>query len=355
MMSVLTAMHIHIRKQSPTLRRPLILTLLGLNLLISVSLLLGRYPLTINDITNILQHLWSSNNTLNTNSHILLTIIIQSRLPRIIAAIIIGAGLAIAGTAFQAVFRNPLVSPGLLGVLNGCAFGAALDMVYHVNIFGISLLAVISGLIAVILGLLIARSIGGHSILYLLLGGIISNALFAGLLTLVKYIADPQEQLPSIIFWLLGSLSTVSIPLLTITAPIIIVASMLLILLGRILDVISLGDDEALSLGIPVIHLRYGIIFLATIISALTVCLAGIIGWIGLLIPHLTRLIFGASHQRILPLSAIIGACFLLVADDIARLIGDGEIPLGVVTELLGASVFFLLLSKMGRNSHGIA
>lgn len=352
-MSALTATSVH--TQSPTLRLPLLLALLGLSGLICVSLLLGRYPLTINDMKDLLQYLWSQNHPLSTNSHILLTIITQSRLPRILAAIIIGAGLAIAGTAFQAVFRNPLVSPGLLGVLNGCAFGAALGMVYHVNIYGVSLLAVLTGLIAVIIGLLIARSIGGHSILYLLLGGIISNALFAGLLALVKYIADPQEQLPSIIFWLLGSLSSVSIPLLTITAPIIIIASTLLMLLGRILDVISLGDDEALSLGIPVVPLRYGIIFLATIISALTVCLAGIIGWIGLLIPHLTRLIFGANHRLVLPLSAILGACFLLVADDIARLISNGEIPLGVVTELLGAGIFFFLLSKMGRNSHGLA
>ncbi|BDM65866.1 iron ABC transporter permease [Shewanella sp. NFH-SH190041] len=326
------------------LRLSFIFSFLLLFSLVIASLLLGRYAISLPDFTAMIKTALGHPALPDSKYQLLSTIVFDSRLPRVLSAILVGAALAVGGSAFQAVFRNPLVSPGLLGVLNGCAFGAALGMVLNSGLYTVAAFACIAGLCAVFIGILIARCIGGHSIMLLLLGGIISNALFAGLLSLVKYMADPQEQLPGIVFWLLGSLSTVSLPLLKLAAPVMIIAMLILMALGNMLDALSLGDDEAQSLGVPVVPMRYGVIFLATLISALTVCLAGVVGWIGLLIPHLTRLIWGAGNKVVMPLSAVLGAGFLLMCDDLARLLTTNEIPLGVVTELLGAGCFFLLL-----------
>ncbi|MDG6898010.1 ABC transporter permease [Actinobacillus delphinicola] len=316
----------------------------------AISLLLGRYPISVLHFMEALADKIGVSHFLSiSQEHLINAVIWHGRFPRILTAIIIGAGLALAGTAFQAVFRNPLVSPALLGVLNGCAFGAALGLILNGGHLLVPLLACLFGCIAVLVGVLIAKRIGGDSILLLILGGIISNAFFAGLLSLVKYIADPEDQLPSIVYWLLGSLSNVSLPLVAILCPILFIAMFILLCLGRQLDAMSLGDEEALSLGIPVVKMRYFIILLATIISAITVCIAGVVGWVGLLIPHLTRLIWGASHRFVLPLSAILGAIFLILSDDLARLLSVSEIPLGVVTELLGAMLFFFLLLRNWR------
>ncbi|MCG9777711.1 FecCD family ABC transporter permease [Photobacterium damselae] len=328
------------------LRLSIKLTAAVMTLLAISSLLLGRYAISFHDLVAALQTALGHPDLESNHYEVIKAVVFHARLPRVITALIVGAGLAIAGSAFQAVFRNPLVSPGLLGVLNGCAFGAALGLVLQAGLYGVPLLACFFGCLAVAIGVLIAKRIGGDSILLLILGGIISNALFAGLLSLVKYMADPENQLPGIIYWLLGSLSSVSLPLLEVTLPIMVIAMALLLVLGRVLDAMSLGDDEALSLGIPVSTMRYGVIFLATIISAITVCIAGVVGWVGLLIPHLTRLIWGASHRFVLPLSALLGAIFLLIADDLARMLTSSEIPLGVVTELLGAVIFFFLLTR---------
>lgn len=314
------------------------------------SLILGRYPITFSHFIEAIVDKFCGTHFLSSNyAHIINAVIWHGRFPRILTAMIVGAGLALAGTAFQAVFRNPLVSPALLGVLNGCAFGAALGLILNGGHLLVPLLACLFGCIAVLVGVLIAKRIGGDSILLLILGGIISNAFFAGLLSLVKYIADPEDQLPSIVYWLLGSLSSISLPLVAILCPILFLAMFILLCLGRQLDAMSLGDEEALSLGIPVVKMRYFIILLATIISAITVCIAGVVGWVGLLIPHLTRLIWGASHRFVLPLSAILGAIFLILSDDLARLLSVSEIPLGVVTELLGAMLFFFLLLRNWR------
>lgn len=324
--------------------RIFILSLLLLLAGITTSLTIGRYPISFSALLG-----YATLDTTDPHYALLHNILIDSRLPRILAAVLVGAGLSVSGAAYQAVFRNPLVSPGLLGVLSGCAFGAALAIVMGLSGLWIPALACVAGLVAVASGVAIASLFASPSVLMLVLGGIISNALFTGLLSVVKYVADPQDQLPTIIYWMLGSLSAVDNHALVWTAPVLVAAIILLAAIGRVLDVMTLSEDEAYSLGVPVRFYRYAIIVLATLISALTVSLAGMVGWVGLLIPHLTRLLVGASNVWLLPVSVCLGGCFLLLCDGLARTLAPGEIPLGIITELLGALAFIALLRYVRR------
>ncbi|WP_277961706.1 iron ABC transporter permease [Pseudomonas sp. RIT-To-2] len=314
-----------------------------------VALTIGRYPVPLSQLMSFLGA-WAGLSSLPDDQYTLLhSVVFDSRLPRVIAGALVGAGLSVSGAAYQAVFRNPLVSPGLLGVLSGCAFGAAVGIVADLHGLWIPLLACATGLVAVAVGVTIGNLFGMTSILMLVLGGIVANALFTSLLSITQYVADPQSQLPTIVYWLLGSLSAVDQHALAFTAPVLLLAIGVLCLLGRAIDALSLSDDEALSLGVPVRRIRYGVIVLATLISALTVSLAGMVGWVGLLVPHLARLLVGPANTRLLPVSAGLGACFLLAADALARSLGAGEVPLGVVTELLGALAFVLVLHRVRR------
>lgn len=271
------------------------------------------------------------------------------RLPRIAAAIIVGASLASSGAAFQAVFRNPLVSPGLLGVLAGASFGAALGIVLGLPWAGMQTLAFLTGLAAVALGLGIAALFRGAPLIMLVLGGMISSALFASLLSVVKYVADPMNELPNIVYWLMGNLAQPGGGQVAMLFPPMLFGVAVLAALGRALDVLSMGDDEARSLGAPVTAIRYGTIAVATLVSALTVSMAGIVGWVGLIVPHIARLAFGAANTRLIPASALLGATFLLATDTLARTIASTEIPIGIMTELVGIPVFLLVLGRTWR------
>lgn len=320
------------------------LCVLGLFSLYSLSL--GRFHTSFLELLIFFKQSFFGGDLAQEKIKLLKALVLETRAPRVLAAVVIGAGLSISGALLQGVFKNPLVSPAILGVLNGAAFGASLGLILHLSYTVLPLLACIFGMVAVFLGLFIARRIGGGSILLLILGGLISNAVFAGALSLVKYLADPQDELPSIVFWLLGGLGSIRLDFLYLVAPILCVIVLTSCFLGRLLDVLCLGDDEAMSLGLDAAKLRFLLIIVASFACALCVCLAGVIGWIGLLIPHLMRLCFGASNRYILPLCAIYGGLFLLFCDDLARSLSANEIPLGVITQLLGALCFFLLLLR---------
>lgn len=331
------------------LHSPLLLSLLALIMTAACALLLGRYQISIHEFLTFIATMLGLSDMPAQRYDLLHSLIIEARLPRVIAAVLVGAGLSVSGAAYQGVFRNPLVSPGLLGVLSGCAFGAALGIIWHLRPLAIALVACVTGLIAVAVGLGIAHMFRTRSILLLVLGGIVANALFTSLLSIAQYMADPVDQLPSIVYWLLGSLSAVDVQALWIIGPILAVAIVLLCLTGRAIDALSLSDDEALSLGVPVEQIRGGLIVLTTLICALTVSLAGMVGWIGLLIPHLARLLVGPGNTRLLPLSACLGGIFLLAADGVARSVSAGEIPLGIITELFGAIAFVLVLHRVRK------
>ena len=314
-----------------------------------LALLAGRYSISLAEFSEFVIRPLGLGGLPPGRAQLLHSLIIDARLPRVIAAVLVGAGLSVSGAAYQAVFRNPLVSPGLLGVLSGCEFGAALGIIWHWQALPIALLACVTGLIAVAVGVGIAHMFQTSSILLLVLGGIVANALFTSLLSMTQYIADPVDQLPSIVYWLLGSLSAVDHQALLVIAPLLTLGIVVLCLGGRAIDALSLSDDEAHSLGVPVRTIRYAVIVLATLICALTVSLAGMVGWVGLLVPHLARLLVGPSNARLLPVSACLGGVFLLAADAAARSLAPGEIPLGIITELFGAVAFVLVLQRVRK------
>ncbi|MBI5591729.1 MAG: iron ABC transporter permease [Deltaproteobacteria bacterium] len=324
---------------------PILLAVLCLTAVISVCL--GRYPLSLGDLGRFVGLRVSDLPVMDSLQYqIIKNILIDIRLPRIAAAILIGSALSVSGAVFQSMFINPLVSPGLLGVLAGASFGAAVGMILAKNWFVVQLGAFAFGLIAVLAAVAMSALNRGDRLLMLILGGIISGALFTSLLAVVKYLADPYVQLPAIVYWLMGGLSTVdTMTVLTASGP-IISGILVLLFLSSHLNVLSMGDEEARSLGLNVVFLRILFIFLATVISALTVVMGGIIGWVGLLIPHIARMIVGPDNRLLLPASALIGATYLLIADDISRLLFNVEIPLGILTSLIGIPFFAFILRK---------
>lgn len=325
---------------------PLLLALLAAMVF---SLALGRYPLPPLEVVRFGLAQVGLADIPPERLSLLHNLIVEIRLPRILAAVLVGGALSVSGAAFQAVFRNPLVSPGLMGVLAGAAFGAALGLVISGNWWVVQFSAFAMGMVAVVVGVAIAALFGRGTVVMLVLGGIISGALFSSLLSLVKYMADPYNQLPAIVYWLMGSLAMADLRDVGRMAIPMGLGILTLASLGRALDALAMGDDEARSLGVPVEKVRYGVIATATLVSALTVSMAGMIGWIGLLVPHVARLMVGPVNARLLPASACLGGIFLLAADALARNLTTTEIPIGIVTELLGIPAFLLVLHRVRR------
>ncbi|VEB97214.1 Probable ABC transporter permease protein HI_1471 [Cedecea lapagei] len=271
----------------------------------------------------------------------------QVRLPRIMTGLLIGAALAAAGTTYQGIFRNPLVSPDILGVSAGAGLGASLAIWCGMPIEIVQLFAFCGGLLVVYGVLFITRASTRHDpVLTLVLAGIALGTVAGAGISLIKIIADPYTQLPSITFWLLGGLSTVTPADLLLCAPLIVAAMLPLLLLRWRMNLLTLSDDEATSLGINVKRLRLVLIVCATLMTASAVSVAGIIGWIGLVVPHISRLMIGSNHQRLLPVAMCLGATLLLITDTLARTLASTEIPLGILTAFIGAPFFLSLLLR---------
>jgi iron complex transport system permease protein len=319
-----------------------------------LALSVGKYPIAIVEIPKFLLASFGLCDMAADRYAALANVIVDIRLPRVLAAVLVGAALSSSGTAFQAVFRNPLVSPGLLGVLGGASFGAALGIVLGLSWYLVQTLAFVMGLAAVVFGVGVARLFGNSSTLTLVLGGMVSGALFSSLLSITKYVADPMNALPNIVYWLMGNLAQSDLHQIGWLAFPMAGGVVLLSVLGRALDALAMGDDEARALGVPVGAVRFAVIATATLVSSLTVSVAGMIGWIGLIVPHVVRLALGASNTRLMPSAAMFGAIFLLGADYFARTVADTEIPIGIVTELLGIPIFLVVLSRTSRgwNEH---
>jgi len=278
------------------------------------------------------------------------TVLFQIRLPRVAAALLVGAALAAAGASYQTLFRNPLVSPDILGVSAGAGFGAVLGILLSLPVFAIQGLGFVTGLITVSIVYALARALRSQNeILVLVLAGIVVGALAGAGISLVKILADPYNQLPAITFWLLGSLSGIKLVDLQTVAPLVIAGLVPLVLLRWRIVVLSLGDDEARALGVNVRFVRGVVIAAATLITATAVSVSGIIGWIGLVIPHMARLLVGPRYDRVLPAAALMGAAFLVLIDTVARAAARTEIPLGLLTALFGAPVFVWLLARGRR------
>lgn len=320
--------------------------LLGFMLL---SVLIGKYGFNAEDYLTYFKAVIKGEDL--KNYQVMHTLITEIRLPRIMACIIIGASLAISGSAYQAMFVNPLVSPSILGVLSGAGFGAAIGMFFGLNEYLIQLSTFAFGFIAVLTALSISAFYSrSGSIIVLVLGGVISGSLFTSLLSALKYAADPNDSLPAITYFLMGSLGFASKNFIQISILPMFVGILLLAFSGKYLNALSLGEEEAKSLGINVARVKIFVILVATFISALSVTIAGIIGWIGLIVPHMARFIFGVDNRAVLSSSAMIGAIFLLFCDNFSRLMFTFEVPIDIVTSLFGIPIFILVLRRAKKS-----
>lgn len=278
------------------------------------------------------------------------TVVFLIRMPRIIAAALIGAALSTAGVAYQGMFRNPMVSPDILGASTGACFGAALSILLGFGFFGITVTAFVFGLTAVFLAYIISRFSRLNATLALVLGGVMISSLFSAGTSFIKLIADTQDQLPAITYWLMGSLVSIKQSDLLFTAIPILMGIVPLFLLRWRINLLTVGEDEAKSLGINTGLLRLIVIVCATLVTTASVAVSGMIGWVGLVIPHFCRLIYGYDYRRLVPASALMGATFLILVDDIARIALASEIPLGILTSFVGAPVFIYLILTGGED-----
>jgi iron complex transport system permease protein len=311
--------------------------------LIVIGFAVGRYPISIPELASLL-----SGNAVPANVE---TVIMQVRGPRILAALLVGAALAAAGTAYQGMFRNPLVSPDILGVSTGAALGAVLAIFVSSSIFFAQLFAFAGGLLAVALVYGVGSRLRGHDpLLALVLTGVVIGTLLGSAIALLKYLADPYNQLPAITFWLLGSLASTSLADLAIAAPLALAGLAPMLLLRWRINLLALPDDEARALGVDTRRLRTLVVACATLMTASVVAISGIIGWVGLLIPHAARLLVGPDFGRLLPLAMLMGAGFMLAVDTLCRTLAAIEVPPGVLTALIGTP-FFLWLFALARRS----
>ena len=274
------------------------------------------------------------------------TVVWQVRLPRLLTGLLVGAGLSVAGSAFQGLFRNPLVSPHILGVSAGAGFGAALAILFFSHVVFIQLFSFLFGMAAVVMTYMLSRVYRTSPTLMLVLAGIIVGALFSASTSFLKYIADPVNDMPSIVFWLLGSLNNVSNADIVVVGPLMLAGIIALFLIRWRINILSLGEEEARALGVHTERIRAVVIICATVISACAVSITGIIGWIGLVIPHIGRLMVGPDNRRLIPVTALVGASYLVAVDTIARSMSETEIPIGILTAIVGAPIFAYLLRK---------
>jgi iron complex transport system permease protein len=309
-----------------------------------VSLFIGRFDVPALDVARILaSHFLPIARNWPASVE---TIVVQIRLPRAVMAMFVGSGLSISGAAYQGMFRNPLVSPDILGVTAASGFGAALALLCSRGAFALELIAFLFGILGVGLTYLLARTYRSTPILMLVLSGVIVAAFFSALLSGAKYVADPESKLPAITYWLLGSLNGTSMQSLAMALPPIVVGGAGLMLVRWRLNVLSMGEEEARSLGVRTDHLKGIIIVCTTLVTAAAVSVCGIVGWVGLVIPHLARMWVGPDHRVLLPAACSIGATYLLLIDDVARTASASEIPLGILTAIVGAPFFAYLLRK---------
>ena len=311
--------------------------------LILAASLIGAYPLTLPEMLAAIGR-WLTKAPAQGQID---TVLFEVRLPRVFAAVLVGAAIAAAGAAYQTLFRNPLVSPDILGVSTGAGLGAVLGIFLSLPVVGIQLSAFVVGLATVGLVYAIASMVHGREpILVLVLAGVVVGSLAGAAISLLKILADPYDQLPAIVFWLLGSLSAIRKGEVWAAAPLVLLGLVPLILLRWRINVLSLGDEEAKALGVEAGRLRLLVVTAATLMTASVVAISGVIGWVGLVIPHIARMLVGPSFDRLLPTAMLLGASYLLLVDTLARTMARIEVPIGILTAVIGAPFFLWLLAR---------
>ncbi|WP_417333437.1 FecCD family ABC transporter permease [Gordonibacter urolithinfaciens] len=308
------------------------------------SLMLGRFPITPAEAGGMLANLvvpiepfWTAQQE---------TLFFQVRLPRIALALLVGCSLAAAGAAFQGTFQNPLVSPDILGASQGAAFGAAVAILLGLGAFGISAFAFAAAIVTVMLVLLVSSRAKGNHMMVVVLAGVMMSSLLQAAVSYTKLIADPTDQLAAITYWLMGSLTGAKPADLAMAAAPMAAGLLVLFALRWRINILTMGDDEASTMGVNAQRVRIVVIFAATLVTAASVAVTGMIGWVGLVIPHFARMVIGCDYRKLLPASMLMGASFLLVVDDVARLATTSEIPIGILTAFVGAPFFLYLITR---------
>ena len=319
---------------------------LGLVLIISIiiSFQLGRYPIPAKEVLGIslsklypIEQFWTDRVEM---------VLINIRLPRIILACLVGCCLSAAGAAYQGVFQNPMAAPDILGASAGAAFGAALAILHYGSSFMITVSAFFFSLLTVSLVYLISKKAKGNKILGLILSGIIVSSLFSAATSFIKLVADPTDQLPAITYWLMGSLAGAKMGDIKFAIIPMTIGIVPLLLIRWRLNVLTMGDDEARTMGINTNRVRFIVIICATLTTAASVSVSGMIGWVGLVIPHLARKVVGNNYNHLMPASILFGAIFLLLVDNVSRNLLTTEIPLGILTAFIGAPFFIYLITR---------
>ena len=308
------------------------------------SLMLGRFPITPAEAGGMLasqvvpiEPFWTSQQE---------TLFFQVRLPRIVLALLVGCSLAAAGAAFQGTFQNPLVSPDILGASQGAAFGAAVAILLGLGAFGISAFAFAAAIVTVMLVLLVSSRAKGNHMMVVVLAGVMMSSLLQAAVSYTKLIADPTDQLAAITYWLMGSLTGAKPADLAMAAAPMAAGLLALFALRWRINILTMGDDEASTMGVNAQRVRIVVIFAATLVTAASVAVTGMIGWVGLVIPHFARMVIGCDYRKLLPASMLMGASFLLIVDDVARLATTSEIPIGILTAFVGAPFFLYLITR---------
>lgn len=310
------------------------------------SFMLGKYPIMPDELIRIIasrffdvQQTWPDAAE---------NVVFQIRLPRVIAGGMIGASLAVAGVSYQGMFQNPMVSPGVLGASNGAGCGAAIAIVMGLSYYSISAMAFVFGLGAVFLAYGISRVSKINPVLAMILAGMLISSLFGSITSFVKLIADTESALPAITYWLMGSLVSIQPKDVEFAIVPMLIGMVPLILLRWRINLLTVGEEEALSMGIDTTRLRFVVIVCATLLTSISVAISGVIGWIGLVIPHFCRMLFGYDYRKLIPTNMLFGATFLIVVDNVARMVTTAEIPIGILTSFIGAPIFVYLILTGG-------
>lgn len=324
---------------------PVLITLLVVVLVVVffIALCAGRYSIRVTEVVRILaSSIFDVTQTWDDKAY---GVIFTLRLPRTIGAVLVGAALSLAGAAYQGVFKNPLVSPDLLGVSSGACVGAAIAILLGMNSLGVQALAFAVGIGAVTLTMLIPRLFRSSSMMMLVLSGVIVRGMMDSVVGVIKYIADPETQLADITYWTLGSLVKVLSSDLFAIAPVIAAGCLMVLLLSWRINILSLGEQEARALGVHVGFVRGVVIICSTLLTASAVCVCGTIGWVGLVIPHLSRITVGQDNTKSIPVSLLMGAIFMVAIDTLARVLTSLELPLSILTGIIGAPFYFMVLA----------
>lgn len=324
--------------------RMILLLVVLLVIVFLASFTLGRYGVPLSQVVKILfDRVIPLNQTWTSEME---TVVINIRLPRILMACLVGCCLSAAGASYQGVFQNPMAAPDILGASSGAAFGAALAILIGASTRMITLFAFASSMVTVIAVFLIAQRAPGLRVVNLILAGIMVGSLFTAGTSYIKLVADPTNQLPAITYWMMGSLSGSKLKDVVLVVVPMAIGLVPLFLLRWQINILTLGDEEARTLGVNTNRLRFFVIVCATLVTAASVSVSGMIGWVGLVIPHLSRKLVGSNYRYLLPSSMVAGATFLLLVDNVSRNLLAVEIPIGILTAFIGAPFFIYLISK---------